>query len=59
MTDTSEDPAYWLERAKEARDAAKQVPNQEMKDILEQIAKSYEDIAKQVEHSLQSSNSDK
>jgi hypothetical protein len=45
MTDPSDDPNYWLERAKETRDTAKQISDQKMRNILEKIAKGYEHVA--------------
>jgi hypothetical protein len=50
MTTETDDPAYWLERAKETREITKQVPDQEMRDILEEIARCYERVADQVRH---------
>jgi hypothetical protein len=45
MADISDDRDHCLGRAKEARDAAKRISDQEMRNILEEIAKSYERIA--------------
>jgi hypothetical protein len=52
MHDIMEDPNYWLERAKDARQVAKQLEDKEMKNIMEDIAKSYERIASHVARSL-------
>jgi hypothetical protein len=48
MTTETDYPAYWLERAKEAREVTKQIPDEEMRDILEEIARRYERVADQV-----------
>jgi hypothetical protein len=48
MTTETDDPAYWLERAKETREVTKHIPDQDMKDILEEIARRYERVADQV-----------
>ena len=56
MITETDDPAYWLTRAKEARETAEQIPDQEMRDILEGIAVAYERVADQVRrgsHELQ------
>jgi hypothetical protein len=43
-----DDPAYWQNRADETREAAASTSDQEMKAILEEIAKGYERIAEHV-----------
>jgi hypothetical protein len=45
MDDTIDDPNHWLERAKDARAIAKQLKDEAMRNIMEDIAKSYERIA--------------
>jgi hypothetical protein len=45
MDNTIDDPNHWLGRAKDARAIAKQLKDKDMKDIMEDIAKSYERIA--------------
>jgi hypothetical protein len=48
MTTPADNPAYWLGRAKDAREIAGQVPDPEMKAILEEIAKGYERISEMI-----------
>jgi hypothetical protein len=48
MAKTSDNPGYWLERANEVRELMKQMPDQVMRDILEEITKGCERIADQV-----------
>jgi hypothetical protein len=50
MTTEIDNPDYWFERAKESREIAQRILNQDMKDILEKIAKGYERVADQVRH---------
>jgi hypothetical protein len=38
-------PSYWRQRAKEAREAAKDIINPANRKILEDVAKSYDDMA--------------
>jgi hypothetical protein len=45
MTTETDDPAFWLARAKAARDMAEQLLDEEMRDILGEIAKAYERVA--------------
>jgi hypothetical protein len=42
-------PAYWRERAKETRDAAKDISHPANRKILEDVAQSYEEMADLVE----------
>jgi hypothetical protein len=48
MVTETDDPAYWLERAREAREVTKHLSDQDMRDILEEIAGRYERVADQV-----------
>jgi len=48
MTTETDDPAFWLARAKASRELAEKSPDQEMKDILEEIARRYEHVANQM-----------
>ncbi len=48
MSKVTDNPAYWLDRAKDVRETAKQISDQTTKDILEEIARGYERIADQV-----------
>jgi hypothetical protein len=48
MTRETDDPAFWLRRAKEVREIAEQLSDQEMRDILEEIARGYQRVAHQV-----------
>jgi hypothetical protein len=48
MTTETDDPAFWLAQAKAARETAEQVLDQEMRDILGEIAKAYERVANHV-----------
>jgi len=48
MTTRTDDPAFWLKRAKDVREIAEQLQDEEMKDILEEIARGYERVAGQV-----------
>jgi hypothetical protein len=50
MTTETDDPAFWLARAKAAREMAQQVLDEEMRDILGEIAKAYERVAGHVSH---------
>jgi hypothetical protein len=59
MSNTSDDPDYWMERAKGARNAAKQLSDQKMKNILGKIAIGYERIAEYVRITSQSKDGDK
>ncbi|MGA7327889.1 MAG: hypothetical protein WBX25_26245 [Rhodomicrobium sp.] len=54
MAKTTDNPAYWLKRANDVRDIAKHISDQEMKDILEEIARGYERIADHVGQALNS-----
>jgi hypothetical protein len=45
MGDIIDDPDHWLERAEDARTIAKLLKDEFMKDIMEDIARSYEKIA--------------
>jgi hypothetical protein len=45
MDDTLEDSNHWLERARDARTIAKRLKDDNMKNIMEDIAISYERIA--------------
>jgi len=48
MSKVTDNPAYWLGQAKDVRETAKQISDQIMKDILEEIARGYERIADRV-----------
>jgi hypothetical protein len=52
MDNITDEPNLWLERAKDARQIAKQLEDQIMKGILEDIARSYERIADHVTRHL-------
>jgi hypothetical protein len=45
-----DDPTDWFERAKEAHHIAKQLQDENMKNIMEDIATGYERIADHVGH---------
>ena len=46
MSNISDDPSYWLGRAGEMREILKSVLDEEMSEIIEEIAEGYERIAK-------------
>jgi hypothetical protein len=50
MDDPMDDPNHWLKRAEEARQIAKQLEDESMKSIMEDIAAGYERIADHVAH---------
>jgi hypothetical protein len=45
MSNIGDDPSYWLGRAKEMREMLKSVSDEEMREIIEEIAEGYERIA--------------
>jgi hypothetical protein len=56
MDDPMDDPNHWLHRAKEARQVAKQLRDERMKTIMEDIAAGYERIADHVAHKSKSAD---
>ncbi|MGA7326753.1 MAG: hypothetical protein WBX25_20235 [Rhodomicrobium sp.] len=48
MNKITNDPAYWLGRAKEMREIANNTSDGKMKEIMDEIANSYERIAEHV-----------
>lgn len=52
MYNAMDDPKQWLERAKDARQTARQLKDQSMKNIMEDIARGYERIADHVASNL-------
>jgi len=58
MNDAMDDPNHWLERAKDARQTAKQLKDQSMKNIMEDIARGYERIADHVAGNLKAPGDD-
>ena len=47
MSKSVDDPGYWLGRARETRELLKSILDEEMREILEEIADGYERIAEQ------------
>ena len=45
MSNSADDPSYWLGRAREVREMMKSVSDEEMREIIEEIADGYERIA--------------
>jgi hypothetical protein len=52
MDDATNDPNYWLERAKDARQTAKHLKDQTMKNIMEDIAIGYDRIAEHIARNI-------
>ena len=46
MSNISDNPSYWLGRAKELREMLKSVSDEEMRALAEEIAEGHERIAK-------------
>ncbi len=52
MSKITDDPAYWLGRAEEMREIANNTSDSKMKQIMDEIANSYERIAEHVRNSI-------
>ena len=52
MDDIIDNPNHWLDRAKDAREIAKKLKDESMKNIMEDIARGYERIANHVSRDL-------
>jgi hypothetical protein len=48
MSNIADDPSYWLGRAREVREMMKGVSDEEMREIIEEIADGYERIAERI-----------
>jgi hypothetical protein len=45
MSNIADDPSYWRARAREMRDLLETVSDEEMKELIEDIAERYEHLA--------------